>query len=73
MDGHIVVVYVVGQPGLTPYRAHVYERYYSIESCPRARYSDFFGSTERNVNQCILNRVFLQRTLTLTPNSNLNP
>ena len=24
------------QPSLTPYRAHVHVRYYSIESCPRA-------------------------------------
>ena len=30
------------QRDITPYRAHAHARYSSIESCPRARFSDFF-------------------------------
>ena len=37
------------QPGITPYRAHAHKRYLSIESCPRARFSDFFRATQNEM------------------------
>ena len=39
----------ITQRDITPYRAHAYQRYSSIESCPRARLSDFFRATQNEM------------------------